>query len=193
MTPEEIRLENLKQMAMYSGPIVSFEFREPFYLASCDACGWVGSTEHCGSDSFGDDSDVYCPRCHANGADCGKVAESLSAASPLLPHLIGWREIESAPKDGTKFFALAWQQDFKNWVVLTAYSALLKDGRRFVYNRWSTGLVNLHGWMPLPPAPEAKPPHVHDEDHNDDDYYRRDESGYSRADEEWFFDMDGKP
>jgi hypothetical protein len=27
----------------------------------------------------------------------------------------------------------------------------------------------------------------------DDDYYRPDESGYSRADEEWFFDMDGKP
>lgn len=28
---------------------------------------------------------------------------------------------------------------------------------------------------------------------NDDDYYKPDESGYSRADEEWFFDMDGKP
>jgi hypothetical protein len=27
----------------------------------------------------------------------------------------------------------------------------------------------------------------------DDDYHRPDASGYSRADEEWFFDMDGKP
>lgn len=27
----------------------------------------------------------------------------------------------------------------------------------------------------------------------DDDYYKPDSSGYSRADEEWFFDMDGKP
>lgn len=28
---------------------------------------------------------------------------------------------------------------------------------------------------------------------DDPDYYKADESGYSRADEEWFFDMDGKP
>lgn len=28
---------------------------------------------------------------------------------------------------------------------------------------------------------------------DDSDYYRPDASGYSRADEEWFFDMDGKP
>lgn len=79
MTREEIRLENLKQMAKYEGPIVSFEVAEPFYLASCDKCGWVGSTELCGTDSWGDDSDVYCPRCSASGADCGKVAARLSA------------------------------------------------------------------------------------------------------------------
>lgn len=79
MSPEEIRLENLKQMAAYDGPIVSFEAQEPYYLASCNRCGWVGSSERCGTDSFGDDSDVYCPRCFASGADCGKVAESLSA------------------------------------------------------------------------------------------------------------------
>ena len=85
MTAEEIRLENLKQMAAYSGPIVSFECREPYYLASCDHCGWVGSSELCGTDSFGDDSDVYCPRCHASGADYGKVAAALSGvpAGPL--------------------------------------------------------------------------------------------------------------
>jgi len=79
MTPEEHRLEDLKQMAKYSGPIVSFEVREPYYLASCDTCGWVGSSEACGTDSGGDDSDVYCPRCHASGADCGKVATSIFA------------------------------------------------------------------------------------------------------------------
>ena len=100
MTPEEHRLEDLKQMAAYSGPIVSFECREPYYLASCDHCGWVGSSELCGTDSFGDDSDVYCPRCHSSGADCGKVAESLSAA--LSHPADGWRDIESAPKDGTE-------------------------------------------------------------------------------------------
>lgn len=78
MTAEEIRLENLKQMAKYDGPIVSFEVRDPYYLASCNHCGWVGSTERCGTDSMGDDSDVYCPRCHASGADCGKVAAKLT-------------------------------------------------------------------------------------------------------------------
>ncbi|GEM_PF-6082809 len=81
MTPEEIRIENLKQMAKYDGQIISFACCEPYYLASCDHCGWVGSSEVCGSDSFGDDSDVYCPRCHSSGADCGKVAERLSTKS----------------------------------------------------------------------------------------------------------------
>jgi hypothetical protein len=80
MTREEHRLEDLKQMAAYTGPIVSFDVAEPYYLASCDHCGWVGSSELCGADSFGDDSDVYCPRCQASGADCGKVAAL--AASP---------------------------------------------------------------------------------------------------------------
>lgn len=84
MTAEEIRLEDLKQIAAYDGPIVSFEVREPYYLASCDKCGWVGSSEHCGTDSFGDDSDVYCPRCHASGADCGKIATAL-ATPPATP------------------------------------------------------------------------------------------------------------
>ncbi|MBN9235135.1 MULTISPECIES: hypothetical protein [Phyllobacteriaceae] len=79
MTPEEHRLEDLKQMAAYSGPIVSLEASEPYYLASCDHCGWVGSSKHCGTDSFGDDSDVCCPRCHTSGADCGKVAEALAS------------------------------------------------------------------------------------------------------------------
>lgn len=79
MTPEEFRLEDIKQMASYTGSIVSFETRDPYYLASCDCCGWVGSSELCGTDSFGDDSDVYCPRCHASGADSGMVAERISA------------------------------------------------------------------------------------------------------------------
>jgi len=40
-------------------------------------------------------------------------------------------------------------------------------------------------------APGPQPATTYDD--NDDDYYRPDDSGYSRADEEWFFDMDGKP
>lgn len=53
-----------------------FDIPSPYYLASCDACGWVGSSSECGTDKGGDDSDVYCPRCGASGADCGEVAEN---------------------------------------------------------------------------------------------------------------------
>lgn len=91
MTAEEVRRENLKQMAAYAGPIVSLEVREPYYLASCDLCGWFGSSELCGTDTFGDDSDVYCPRCYASGADCGKLAErfeSLSADNARLRQIV---------------------------------------------------------------------------------------------------------
>jgi protein gp37 len=34
-----------------------------FYMTRCEYCGWVGSSELCGADSFGDDSDVFCPSC----------------------------------------------------------------------------------------------------------------------------------
>ncbi len=61
-------------IAAYSGPVVSFDVTAPYYLASCDSCGWVGSSELCGTDTGCDDSNVYCPRCDASGADCGKIA-----------------------------------------------------------------------------------------------------------------------
>lgn len=40
---------------------------------------------------------------------------------------------------------------------------------------------------------QEKPAQLVSEDNDCDDYYVPDESGYSRADEEWFFGMDGKP
>ena len=40
------------------------EFIAPhFYMTKCEHCGWAGSSELCGVDSWGDDSDVYCPNC----------------------------------------------------------------------------------------------------------------------------------
>lgn len=47
-----------------------------FYPASCDHCGWIGSSELCGTDGgpWGD-SDVHCPRCDMSGADCGKLTD----------------------------------------------------------------------------------------------------------------------
>ncbi|TDX64033.1 protein gp37 [Methylosinus sp. sav-2] len=35
-----------------------------FYMTKCEHCGWVGSGELCGTDSWGDDSDIFCPSCH---------------------------------------------------------------------------------------------------------------------------------
>lgn len=43
--------------------------RKRFYLTKCPRCGWIGSSEQCGADSFGDDSDVYCPVCWAAGCE----------------------------------------------------------------------------------------------------------------------------
>lgn len=70
------------------------EFLAPhFYMANCPNCGWIGSTELCGFDSWGDDSDVYCPACNSSGCDdeastldwviCG--GESGPNARPMHP------------------------------------------------------------------------------------------------------------
>lgn len=67
-------------VATFEGPVVSFDVRQPYYLASCDACGWVGSSEKCGSTC---DDDVICPRCFTWGADCGRVAAMLGASAEL--------------------------------------------------------------------------------------------------------------
>jgi hypothetical protein len=62
------------------GPVVVLP---PFYLASCDGCGWIGSSGDCGTDYWGDDSDVYCPTCHRSGADCGTYASQVEAQERL--------------------------------------------------------------------------------------------------------------
>lgn len=59
----------------------TFQVIDPYYPAGCDKCGWTGSSEDCGTDSGFDDSDVYCPKCHAGGADFGNAA----ATSIRLP------------------------------------------------------------------------------------------------------------
>lgn len=56
----------------------TFEVRDPYYPAGCDKCGWTGSSEECGTDSWGDDSDVYCPKCSMSGADCGDVIQTIT-------------------------------------------------------------------------------------------------------------------
>jgi protein gp37 len=34
-----------------------------FFMTNCEHCGWIGSSELCGTDVGFDDSDVYCPAC----------------------------------------------------------------------------------------------------------------------------------
>ena len=52
-----------------------------YYLASCDHCGWIGSSHRCGTDGgISDDSDVYCPMCDRSGCDRGKEGEKHDAA-----------------------------------------------------------------------------------------------------------------
>lgn len=159
MTPEEHRLEDLKQMAAYSGPIVSFECREPYYLASCDHCGWVGSSELCGTDSFGDDSDVYCPRCHSSGADCGKVAETLSAA--LSHPADGWRDIPVTDE------LISYVKQYGGrcrdcgdvaGICSSGLPCEAEDAAKAI--RHVLGAVNYgfrHGYLAFPAAPAAKP------------------------------------
>lgn len=53
-----------------------------YYVASCDACGWAGSSGACGVDfGLGDDSDVYCPSCGRPGADSGSLAATAKEVS----------------------------------------------------------------------------------------------------------------
>lgn len=81
MTAEEIgaytAAERARVIAAYTGPVVLFEVATPFYLGSCDSCGWVGSTELCPPSA----EDAICPRCFSSGVDCGKVAERIGQAS----------------------------------------------------------------------------------------------------------------
>lgn len=56
--------------------------KPPYYAASCDHCAWQGSSEDCGIDTGGDDSDVYCPMCRRSGADFGRSAALAQAAPP---------------------------------------------------------------------------------------------------------------
>lgn len=67
--------------------------------------------------------------------------------------------------------------------VLSGHSAVI----------WLEGISGCYLLDRVIPMTEASSPVSIVQTDDDDDYYRPDASGYSRADEEWFFDMDGKP
>ncbi|MCJ2009762.1 hypothetical protein, partial [Methylobacterium sp. J-092] len=58
--------------------------RARYFLMECEHCGWVGSSELCGTNSGGDDSDIYCPACDAmtlgdepSEADAAKFGQAI--------------------------------------------------------------------------------------------------------------------
>lgn len=54
-----------------------------YYPASCDKCGWQGSSQDTiSSPTGGDDYDVLCPKCHHSGADCGDAGERAVRLDP---------------------------------------------------------------------------------------------------------------
>lgn len=65
---------------------------------------------------------------------------------------MGWRDIESAPKDGTWFTAYWPVQTFEDRVQTTRW---LHDDYRFVDASDFMDDLQPIAWMPLPPAPEA--------------------------------------
>lgn len=59
------------EFTVYTIDGTSYRVGTSYYLASCDGCGWVGSSEECGASP---DDDVICPKCYRTGADCGTIA-----------------------------------------------------------------------------------------------------------------------
>ncbi len=97
-----------------------FEVADPYYLASCDACGWVGSTELCGGGYWADDEDVYCPDCHRVGADIGKVAEAAKVVEVLQP--------DHATLTASQAAALKWLREHNGDGVFDRNGVLLAAG-----------------------------------------------------------------
>lgn len=94
-----------------------------YYMTLCTSCGWIGSSELCGSDYWGDDSDVYCPDCNNGGADhevpsvdwviCG--GESGPGARPMHPD---WARSlrDQCGASGAAFFFKQWGE----WLPIPA-------------------------------------------------------------------------
>lgn len=86
-----------------------------YYMTKCEHCGWIGSSELCGSDSFGDDSDIYCAVCHNTiaGDDAPALdwiivgGESGPGARPMHPQ---WARAirDQCAAAGTAFFFKQW-------------------------------------------------------------------------------------
>ncbi|TXN72384.1 hypothetical protein [Methylobacterium sp. WL6] len=80
----EIAAEEAARKASLPRAVAPIPVRARYFLMECEHCGWVGSSELCGTDSGGDDSDIYCPACDAitlgdepSEADAAKFGQAL--------------------------------------------------------------------------------------------------------------------
>ena len=60
------------EVTVYTIGGAHYRVRAGYYLASCDTCGWIGSSEDCGTDEA---DDVFCANRDASGADGGNIAK----------------------------------------------------------------------------------------------------------------------
>ncbi|GJE54531.1 hypothetical protein [Methylobacterium thuringiense] len=74
-----------------------------YYLTECENCGWIGSSEQCGTDSGADDSDVYCPVCDSSGCEdepsCGDTTRHGEAVYQRIVALEAERDAALAERD----------------------------------------------------------------------------------------------
>ena len=110
-----------------------------YYMTTCEHCGWTGSSELCGFDSYGDDADVICPACHRSiaGDDGGPSldwvvagGESGPGARPMHPD---WaRQLrDHCAAAGVPFFFKQWGEWAPRdaWVPGPAIQrAIMRDG-----------------------------------------------------------------
>lgn len=108
-----------------------------------------------------------CPSVYETTTEAATTLETLTQENARLREA-GWRDIESAPKDGTQFLALV----SNGWYAIArAPAEALQKG--WPYQWWLTSdrqsypVVETHSedssfgmtleyWMPLPPAPARK-------------------------------------
>lgn len=100
------------------------EFIAPeYFMTKCEHCGWIGSSELCGTDSWGDDSDVYCANCHQSFL-CHEIqrigwvvagGESGRGCRPMHPHWTYDLRDQCAAAD-TPFLFKQWG----TWIVASA-------------------------------------------------------------------------
>lgn len=115
----------------------------------CDRCGHIQTTRdwncHCLRPSPGEAASA------AEGPREGP-RETDKSPPPRLPDSLseGWRDIETAPRDGTLFLVTGRHDDEYEWYNLAHWIEPIG-----LMGNWDEGLTPTH-WMPLPTPPSGE-------------------------------------